>query len=111
MSSITVTNTIPPPSGTQVEEAVRAAIGDLPGEWSATLTADDGVGEYQIRVRGNGGPTWKWVFADIYEQKPDVIRDRISNGLRGRIPETVRQRRHEILEAARRHGGDRKSVV
>jgi len=103
--SITVSNRIPPPHNAEVEGAVREAIADLAGDWLVTLLAEAGIDEYVVKVRRDDGPTWKWVFADVYEQRPEVIRERIGNGLRERIRQLVQARRNELLDVVRKHGG------
>lgn len=102
---IAITSKIPPPHSAEVEGAVRAAIGDLPGDWNIALLAEAGIDEYVVKLRRDGGPTWKWVFADVMEQRPDVIRERISNGLRERILLSVQARRSELMDVVRKHGG------
>lgn len=106
MNSVTIfVNNIPAPRGEFVEEAAQAAIGDLPGDWYMSLIADQQRSAYQVRIRNGDGPEWSWEFDGPYEQKPEVIRQRIWNGLRLTVNKTFRERREEILQIARQYGG------
>jgi len=106
MNSVTVfVNNIPAPKGQRVEESVRAGIGELPGEWTVWIVDDQRRSTCQVRIKNGNGPEWTWEFDGPYEQRPEVIKQRIWNGLRLTVNRTLRERREDILRIARQYGG------
>ena len=99
-----IANTIPPPYGSQMEEAVKAGIGDLPGQWRVTLMADQKSLAYYVVLRNGDAPPLQWKFEDPYEEQPAVVTKWIWNGLRGTLKQTLREKREKILQTARRYG-------
>ena len=100
----TFANTIPKPYGPVIEEAVKAGIGDLPGQWQIGLLTDQRNDIYQVRIKEGDGPDWQWNFSGPWERKPEVITKRIWNGLRGNTARTLKEKRDQILEIASRRG-------
>ena len=103
-------NTIPAPYGARMEEAVKAGIGDLPGQWMVMLMADQKSLDYYVVLRDGNGPAWQWKFDGPYEQQSEVVKAWIWNGLRGTIAKNLKEKREDILRIASRYGASEVKV-